>query len=178
MKPIPHVHLGFTSETVPTGTHICQIYTNAQERDDSLRRFLARGLRDGEYTACFSGHASPGELRAFFAEEGIALQDELDRGSLLLHGTEEVYFQDEVFNPDRMLGLLKDFHAESVRRNHPAARVIGEMSPRISAIRGGKRLLEYEARVSLQLREYPVTAVCQYNAADFHDHISGTWRDD
>jgi hypothetical protein len=46
----------------------------------------------------------------------------------------------------------------------PAARVIGEMSPEVQDIPGGRRLLEYEARVSLLLAERPITTVCQYDA--------------
>jgi len=41
------------------------------------------------------------------------------------------------------------------------------MIPEIETIAGGERLLEYESRVTLLLREKPVTAVCQYNANRF-----------
>ena len=41
------------------------------------------------------------------------------------------------------------------------------MSPEVQNVEGGNRLLEYESRVSLLLREHPVTAVCQYDARCF-----------
>ena len=49
----------------------------------------------------------------------------------------------------------------------PAARVIGEMIPEVQIVPGGERLLEYESRVTMMLREEPVTSVCQYNANVF-----------
>ena len=48
-----------------------------------------------------------------------------------------------------------------------AARVIGEMIPEIKHIPGGERLLEYESRISILLRDRPVTSICQYDANEF-----------
>ena len=85
----------------------------------------------------------------------------------MLSGTRDVYFPDDRFDPDRMLGLLADFHRESVQAGYRAARVIGEMLPEVLELPGGERLLEYECRVTLLLREVPVTSVCQYDARTF-----------
>jgi hypothetical protein len=38
------------------------------------------------------------------------------------------------------------------------------MIPEIQHVPGGERLLEYESRVSILLRDHPVTSVCQYDA--------------
>jgi hypothetical protein len=51
------VDLGFTATRVPAGTHICQIFNDADERNDSSLRFLASGLAAGECAACFSNTA-------------------------------------------------------------------------------------------------------------------------
>jgi hypothetical protein len=66
-----------------------------------------------------------------------------------------------------MLKLLQEFYENSVNKNKTGARVIGEMSPDIEHIEGGSRLMEYEAKVSLLLKKYPVNAVCQYDARSF-----------
>jgi hypothetical protein len=88
-------------------------------------------------------------------------------GALSRAGTNEVYFQDNRFDPDHMLELLRQFHKDSVADGFPAARVIGEMTEQVQHISGGSRLLEYESRVSLLVKEVPVTAVCQYDANVF-----------
>ena len=46
-------------------------------------------------------------------------------------------------------------------------RVIGEMTPHVQHVDGGSRLCEYESKVSLLQRKYPVTAMCQYDANNF-----------
>jgi hypothetical protein len=66
-----------------------------------------------------------------------------------------------------MLGLLKQFYENSVNNKNEGARVIGEMVPEIEHIEGGSRLMEYESKVSLLLKRYPITAVCQYDARAF-----------
>jgi hypothetical protein len=79
----------------------------------------------------------------------------------------DVYFQDDVFDPDRILSGLADYYRESRKLGYEATRVIGEMIPEVGGVEGGDRLLEYESRVTLFLEEYPVTAVCQYDARRF-----------
>jgi len=161
------VSLGFTSGKVPAGTHICQIITDDDERNDALLQFLLSGLQARERAACFSEKADARTMADFFSQNGLSYAELSDRGAFTLSGTHEVYFQDERFDPDRMLGLLADFYRESMQAGYTAARVIGEMLPEVQHLPGGERLLEYESRVSLLLRDVPVTSVCQYDARSF-----------
>lgn len=161
------VDLGFAEARVPLGTHVCQIYDNAGERDDALLRFLSRGLRNGEATACFSENISEGALETWFATDGLSIEKERASGRFVLAKTKAVYFEDGRFDPVRMLALLTKFHDDSVAAGRPGARVIGEMSPEIDRIPGGSRLFEYESSVNRLLRDHPVTAVCQYDAHAF-----------
>ena len=161
------VSLGFTADKVPAGTHICQIFTDDDERSDSLFQFLLSGLKSKERTACFSEKTDNRKLSDFFSQNGLSYPELSQQGAVTLSGTRDVYFQDNRFDPDRMLDLIADFHRESIQAGYPAARIIGEMLPEVQDIPGGERLLEYESRVSLLLRDVPVTSVCQYDAHAF-----------
>lgn len=164
---ISTISLGFTQEHFPAGVHICQIYSEENEREEALLGFIESGLRAGERTSCFSDRNPVPVLERHLAAKGISLEECCASGALTLAPTREVYFKDECFDPERMLAVLKNYHEESVRRGHPACRVIGEMSPKVQDVKGGNRLLEYEAKVSVLLREHPVTCVCQYDARAF-----------
>lgn len=94
--------------------------------------------------------------------EELALQ-----GAVGLSGTNETYFEDGHFDPDRMLTILKDYCNLAHIEGYSGSRVIGEMVPEIKNVPGGERLLEYESRVTLLLKDHPVTAVCQYDANTF-----------
>jgi signal transduction histidine kinase/ActR/RegA family two-component response regulator len=160
------VDLGFAQAPAVPGVHVCQVYGDSEERLDAVLRFASRGLRSGEATACFSDlHAE--ELEAGFAKDGLSLSEESEAGHFTLSKAKEVYFQGGNFDPDRMLGLLSRFYEDAVRSGRSGARVIGEMSPEVTRVPGGSRLLEYESRVNELLREHPIVTVCQFDPRAF-----------
>ncbi len=158
------VSLGFTEEKIPPGGHICQIYSDDEEGVDSLLKFLLSGLQTGERAACFSEKVDEEILREYFAHYGISYNEYKQNKGITLSGANSVYFKDDIFDPDRMLDVLASYYQESLDLGFPASRLIGEMSPKIEKVSGGDRLLEYESRVSMLLKDHPVTTVCQYNA--------------
>lgn len=161
------ISLGFTEQKFPAGVHICQIITDDNERMESLLKFLLAGLQTGERASCFSENVSETILKEFLGKNDISYNDVVNSGAFMHSGTRDIYFQDNRFDPDRMLSILKNYHLESKAQGYPGTRVIGEMLPEVQNLPGGIRLLEYESRISLLLREYPVTAVCQYDARLF-----------
>ncbi len=163
----PLVNLGFTEERFPAGVHICQIFTDDDERQDALLEYLLSGINSGERTACFSDKATAPIVGDHLARHGQSFADLSASGALTLSATHAVYFKDDRFDPDRMVEILTRYHDESVHDGYPAARVIGEMSAAVRHVSGGSRLLEYESKVSLLLRTHPVTCVCQYDARSF-----------
>lgn len=163
----PTISLGFTDQRFAPGVHICQIFSDDDERQEALLEFILSGLRGSELTACFSEAATEEALDEFLSNYGISYSDARAKGMLTLAGTRDVYFKDGRFDPERMLGMLKAFHQQAKAQGYPSARVIGEMTPEVQHLPGGSRLLEYESRVSMLLREHPVTAVCQYDARSF-----------
>lgn len=161
------ISLGFTRQLFPPGVHICQIFSNDDERQESLLQFILSGLQSKERTSCFSDKATEQAVGEFLGNYGISFRDAKDSGALTLAGTRDIYYKDDRFDPERMLSVLSRYYEDSVTQGYPAARVIGEMTPEIQHVSGGNRLLEYESRVSILLRDHPVTAVCQYDARSF-----------
>lgn len=159
--------LGFTNQPFPVGVHICQIFSDDDERLDSLLEFLRSGLAAGERTACFTERLDEAHLASYLSDHDLCYDQLKESGAFSQSETSEVYFQGGCFDPDRMLAVLRQYHEDSVANGYPAARVIGEMGPEIQNIPGGSRLMEYESRVSLLLKEHPITAVCQYDAEVF-----------
>ncbi len=163
----PMVSLGFTKQTFPAGVHICQVFSHDQERLESILKFLQSGLAAGERAACFTETFDENQLAGYLSDTGLSYDGCKASGAFSWARTSEVYFPDGCFDPDRMLGVLKQYHDDSVANGFPSARVIGEMSADVQRIPGGSRLMEYESRISLLLRDHPVTSVCQYNANTF-----------
>lgn len=160
-------NLGFTDKKIPVGTHMCLVFTEEKERVDSLLKFILSGLNANERVACFTEQMSESFLSSYLKDNHISYDECKKELRLTVAGTSQVYFENGEFNPDRMLSVLSNFYKESLEKGFNASRVIGEMVPEVEKIKGGDRLLEYESRVTLQLRDEPVTAVCQYDANKF-----------
>jgi len=161
------ISLGFTDEKIPMGTHMCLIFSEDEERVNSLLKFLYSGLVNNERCSCFTEKISEEDIRNFLEENNIDYSECVENKSISLSKTNEVYFPQNSFTPEKMLSLLGSFYDETQAQGYSACRVIGEMEPRIEQISGGERLLEYESKVSLLVREKPITTICQYDARMF-----------
>lgn len=167
MTSQPLIPLGFVTDSVPAGSHICQIFSSDEERDELLCRYVTAGLQNHERCACFCDNLAGNGLEAWVAATGRSTAEAEAEGALSLATARDAYFADGQFVPERMLANLQEYQTTAMRRGYRAARVVGEMRQEVENLPGGSRLVEYEARVSLLLREYPITSICQYDARSF-----------
>ena len=161
------VNMGFTDEQFPAGTHMCLVYSNEEERKMIISKYLEAGNLSGEKVAYFADEMSPEEVKKWLEEMGIHMPPKDKKDSFGVTSTTETYHPDGIFNPDEMLNNLKVFYDTAEEAGYPASRLSGEMSWALKGIPGSDRLMEYEARVNDLLVEYPVTAICQYDANKF-----------
>lgn len=156
--------LGFTKKSFPTGTHMCLIYSDDDERREVIGRFLECGIVGKERVSYFADSLTPEEVREWLLKMGIQLPLE-DAFSILV--AEETYCPDRRFVPDTMLHTLRTFYDRAMDAGYPSARISGEMSWALRGIPGSDRLMEYEALVNEVLVTHPVTAICQYDCNRF-----------
>lgn len=161
------VSLGFTSERFPAGTHMCYIYNDDQERHELISRFVESGLRGHEKVGYFVDLMSPEQMRAHLRELGIDLPPQTDEREFSITRALDTYCPDGRFVPERMLQNLRSMHDSSIEEGYAGARASGEMSWVLRGVPGSERLIEYEALVNIVVREYPTTAICQYDARRF-----------
>lgn len=159
--------LGFVHDCFPVGVHICHIFSDDDERQDLLMKFLMSGVRNDESTNCFSDNVTMPVIEEMFEKQGVSHAEPFESGALTLNSGQDVYFQDGRFDPQRILAQLGQCYDASVKLGCAASRAIGEVPPRIQQMPGGERLVEYEAKVTRLLRTHPVTSVCQYDARAF-----------
>jgi hypothetical protein len=165
------INLGFTDKKYPAGTHICMIFQDEKERRRIIAKFIGRGLTDGEEVAYFADVMTREEVIEWLRESEIDIPNEIALNNLVVQDTHTAYCSSGEFVPDEMLKRLKSFYIQSNGHGYTNLRVSGEMSWALKGIPGSKRLMEYEARVNEVLKIYPITAICQYDAARF----SGYW---
>lgn len=132
------ISLGFATERFPAGVHICQVYSDDPEREDALLRFLQSGLEAGERACCLTDRETPASLTEKLARRGLSYAEHTAAGNLQLARTRDVYFEDNRFDPDRMLRLLTRYYEDAMAAGCPAARVIGEMTPSVQCVPRGE----------------------------------------
>lgn len=161
------ISLGFTNQKFEPGVHICQIYTDEDERHNALVDYVISGLKEGENVACFTEKETNESLTKGFKENRVSYDEITNADLFSLSDIHNTYFEDNKFDPDKMLDVLKGFYEVSMNKNCNGARAIGEMTNEIESVEGGSRWFEYESRVSMLLRKYPVNIVCQFDARTF-----------
>lgn len=159
--------LGFTAEQFPCGTHMCYIYNDDRERQEMIAKFVESGLQQREKVGYFVDLISPEEMRAHFKELGVELPPETDEREFSVSRALDVYCPEGKFVPEIMLQKLRLMHSSSIDEGYTGARASGEMSWALRGVPGSERLIEYEALINTVVRDYPTTAICQYDARRF-----------
>jgi len=161
--PDGNISLGFSDESFPTGTHMCLFYTDERVRRDVITKFLRAGLSAGERVCYFVNELRPEDLIRDIKDRGIEFSDEDIARQLYVASTEAAYYPEGRFEPDNMLDNLRSFYSASLKEGFSGVRGIGEMDWASHNIPGTERLVEYESRVNFELKNSPVTTICQYN---------------
>lgn len=155
------INLGFTREHFNEGTHICLIYNDDFERKKVISKYLEGGLLTGEQVYYLADETSPDEILSWLAEQGV------DPDHCRIQEAEKAYCPHGYFSADEMLETIKQLYLSSHESGYPASRVTGEMTWALRGIPGSEQLMEYESRLNTVLPEYPITAICQYDAGRF-----------
>jgi hypothetical protein len=158
------ISLGFTHESFSEGSHMCYIFNDETQRRDVIAAFLDSGLSAGEKVGYFVDTATPEEVLSYLKGLGVKIPERTGPASLSISDAEAIYCPDGTFIPERMLGNLRSYYTTSLAEGFPGSRVSGEMSWALKGIPGSQRLIEYEALINDVVIEYPITAICQYNA--------------
>ena len=166
MKEVIKSSRKIKGETFPAGTHMCYIFNDDEERRSMIAKYIESGLRGDEAVHYFA-HAVPvGTPDEVFSELGVR-PPKIRPGQFLLSQADKTYCPDGTFIPDRMLGNLRKSYTDAIADGYAGARASGEMDWALQGLPGSDRLIEYEALINTIVGEYPITALCQYDARRF-----------
>ena len=154
-----NISLGFTSEAVPEGEHICYIFNDEQERRRTMSKFLEAGLTDDERVLCLVDTMTTEEFSECMEELGLEVGKR--SGEFILSEAAGAYCSEGKFSILEMLNALEQFYSQAKDDGFRGARVTGEASWALEGDRvSGGDFMEYEARVNQLLVDCPVTACC------------------
>jgi hypothetical protein len=165
--PKRQIHLGFTPDPFPEGTHICHLYND----DDLLRRFLhayiTSGITEGELVEHLPDVTTSEDLERVVAELGIRQFVEQGPGKLVMQPVLEWCCRDGQFDPDRHLEHIGGVYRRSQACGYAGARIAAEMTWALRGMPGSERLVEFEARLNNLVKDVPITIHCYYDTRKF-----------
>jgi MEDS: MEthanogen/methylotroph, DcmR Sensory domain len=144
------------------GDHICVFYRHDEALLEVLIPYVVEGLRKGERCFCVQSRAVEHRLVTELAAIGFNVEHEIHRGSLQLHSEEQVYFQDGVFDPQRMIDLLSDATEETLRAGFTGFRSAGDLSWSRKNVEHSDSVYVYEKMVEKSYPSQKATGLCQY----------------
>jgi hypothetical protein len=160
------ISLGFTSERVLEGQHLCYLYNDDHERRRVMAKYFESGLLAGEKLLYLVDDITPQEMIDCLEELGVEARS--NAGRFRVAEAAGTYCPRGAFSAEDMLGLVRDFYDDAVAEGYTGCRSTGEMSWCLVEGRADEAsLMEYEARLNALLAEHPHTACCQYDTRRF-----------
>jgi len=158
--------------TLEPHDHLCLIYDTYDEWKSAIVPFFVEGLRLGQKCFYVADQHKAHEIVEYLAQAGTDSMAALKSGRLQVLDQAEAYTRGGVFDPDRMITVLKAETMLALEQGYPALRASGEMTWALRGYVGSDRLLEYEAKLNRDFfPHYPCVAICQYERRRFTPEI-------
>ena len=110
------------------GDHACCLYETEEEHRTVVRSFLLGGLQQGEKVVyIMDGHASD-VISGYLTDDGVDVEVCRSSGQLVFLHWKDAYLRDGVFDPERVIQLLRDGGEQIFVGGYAALRVSGEMT--------------------------------------------------
>ena len=144
--------------------HISFFFRSEKDQLDTVIPILVDYLKNGHRVLYIRDSTEEGKLYLSLEEQGINVKKSLEKGSLKLFDSSEVYLKDGHFDMDRVFTFWEDALEESIRMGYSKIFCSGEMTWYLTQLPGVEKMMEYEDKLNLITDKYPqATVVCQYD---------------
>jgi PAS domain S-box-containing protein len=166
-----HSELAAELEKLDLHDHLCLIYETREEQLAAAIPFIRIGLERGEQCVYIADDNDLEIILAAMRDRRIDIDAAVRSGALRVVTKRESYLQTGAFDPDWMIGFLREAVDKAREAGFQALRVTGEMTWALGQDPGTDRLMEYEAKLNYLFPERDVLAICQYNRRRFDPEI-------
>ncbi|MBC7220806.1 MEDS domain-containing protein [Candidatus Bipolaricaulota bacterium] len=166
----PHWGAG-ESDGLKPGDHLCLIYRTEDEHRAVLTGYIGGGLERGERVLYIADARTARQIRGSLRDAGIDARGAEKRGQLVFLTGDGACTRDGVFDPHRMIALLREETQRALDDGFTGLRVVGEMAWVLRGLPGSERLIEYEALLNEFFPGSACTGLCPYDARRFSPEI-------
>ena len=154
---------GYGRSSFSWGDHICAIFDSHAQQMEIMAGFIGAGLRATQRCVWVAPEESSNALREALADIGGDLPTLESSSQLLIISEVEFYLHEGIFEPSRIMDLLRALLEDNRREGYDTMRVASD----VSWLRGDypdPELWErFEARLTREIAKLPLVMVCQYD---------------
>lgn len=154
-------------ERTEPGEHLCGLYQGEHQRKEMLVPFLHQGLTGGQRALCIVNTRDAEVVLGDLRDARTDPQEDLAAGRLCMLTPEQIYVSDGIFDPDRMIDLLRAQADRAAAEGYAALRLVCDMSWAMELPSPCERLIEYESKLNEFLRTSKCLALCLYDRRCF-----------
>lgn len=160
-----------TVKDLKTGSHLCCLYVSEEERDETIVPYISSGLYKSEQILYIVDSTTGEHVLNILKKEGQNIENFLNTDKVEIHSSDSTYLKDGVFDPDRMIELLRQKTEDSLSLGFTCLRVTGEMTWALRDLPGSDKLIEYEAKLNNFFLNNKAIGMCQYDMRRFSSEI-------
>ncbi len=149
------------------GEHLCCLYQSEDEHCAAVTMFMRRGLEQNHKVLYIVDTHTAETILDYLRATHLDVQALLERGQLIILSQDQAYTRDGLFDPQRMIALLRQETDQALAQGYDALRVTGEMTWALRGAAGSERLIEYERLLNEFLPGSRCLALCQYDRRRF-----------
>lgn len=150
------------------GDHSCGIFRSDAEQQRLVVDFIRLGVQRNERIIYLVNLQTAGQLRWTLASSGLEADSLIARGQLVILTAKDTYLKEGMFEPKKMMALLRNETERALHDGYSALRTSGEMTWALGGEPGSDRLLEYEAMLNDYVRAGArCYGICQYDQRRF-----------
>jgi anti-anti-sigma regulatory factor len=153
--------------TVRAGEHACCHFADAEDRERLAIAFVRDGLRRGDKVVyLFDGDdAAPLLSRLERLDPGV--QSAVARGQFEIRRARDAYLPDGRFDPERMLGMLREEHDRAGVEGYSGLSMTGEIPVALRELPDSEQLGAYESQLASDVDADSYSILCQYDHGQF-----------
>jgi PAS domain S-box-containing protein len=158
-------------EKIGVHDHLCLIYETQEEQFAAVIPYIKIGLDRNEKCIYVVDDNTAAVVVNGMKAAGLDAEAAIASGKLVIVSKQEAYLKQGYFDPDWMIGFLKQATDEAKAAGFSALRITGEMTWVLGGDPGSDRLMEYEAKLNYFFPANDALAICQYNRNFFSPEI-------
>ncbi|KTC87476.1 MULTISPECIES: MEDS domain-containing protein [Legionella] len=149
-------------KTLKYNDHICSIYKNGSEQIEQRTQFITQGLKNGNRCFFVAADSSVEKIIQSFANTGINIVDEQNRGALKILTKRDAYLKSGQIDTQLFMNFLSKVETLALEDGFKGVWLIAEMSWVLGENIDSLHLIKLEALLNDFLIDKRCVVFCQY----------------